>query len=52
MEINTKLKIKLCRDYIHINDLCSAIIKCINIKLNRKFNIINLGLAKVTQYYN
>lgn len=35
---------KTCvRDYIHINDLCSAIIKSIKIKPNRKLNIINLG---------
>ena len=38
---------KTCvRDYIHINDLCSAIIKSTKIKLNRKFNIINLGSGK------
>ena len=38
---------KTClRDYIHINDLCSAIIKSIKNKKEKKFNLINLGSGK------
>jgi UDP-glucose 4-epimerase len=35
---------KTCiRDYIHINDLCSAIIKSIKNQINKRHNLINLG---------
>jgi UDP-glucose 4-epimerase len=38
---------KTCiRDYIHINDLSSAIIKSIKTKNKKKFNIINLGSGR------
>ncbi|MDA9605669.1 NAD-dependent epimerase/dehydratase family protein, partial [Candidatus Pelagibacter sp.] len=38
---------KTCiRDYIHINDLCSAIIRSIKNKIDKKFNVINLGSGK------
>ena len=38
---------KTCvRDYIHINDLCLAIIKSLKNKVDKKFNIINLGSGK------
>jgi UDP-glucose 4-epimerase len=41
---NHKTPDKTCvRDYIHINDLCSAIIKSIKNKIDKKFNVINLG---------
>lgn len=41
---NYKTADKTCiRDYIHINDLCSAIIKSIKNKIDKKFNVINLG---------
>lgn len=41
---NHKTPDKTCvRDYIHINDLCSAIIKSIKNKTDKRFNIINLG---------
>ncbi len=41
---NYKTPDKTCvRDYIHINDLCSAIIKSIKNKTDNRFNIINLG---------
>ncbi|MDC0424556.1 NAD-dependent epimerase/dehydratase family protein, partial [Candidatus Pelagibacter ubique] len=41
---NHKTPDKTCvRDYIHINDLCSAIIKSIKNKTEKRFNIINLG---------
>ena len=38
---------KTCvRDYIHIDDLCSAIIKSIKNKKDKGFNVINLGSGK------
>lgn len=41
---NYKTTDKTCvRDYIHINDLCSAIIKSIKKKIDVRFNVINLG---------
>ena len=41
---NYKTTDKTCvRDYIHINDLCSAIIKSIKKKIDIRFNVINLG---------
>ena len=41
---NYKTTDKTCvRDYVHINDLCSAIIKSIKKKIDIRFNLINLG---------
>lgn len=44
---NHKTSDKTCiRDYIHINDLCAAIIKAIKIKIDKKYNVLNLGSGK------
>ena len=44
---------KTCvRDYIHINDLCLAIIKSLKNKVDKKFNIINLGSGRAIQYFS